>query len=763
MSAKANVLGFDRVHQPLAKGLIPVTAPATNSTTTHATTSTLPKALPQLLALPLIWSLTSCQTIRSIYSPKESAALSSMPVFEHDIQFALKPFNSCKELATNLRDSLVKGINAKLEKRAEQYDPKNPDRGMILPMATEATSVGGQAKTSQGSSQDFTKTNNQVAGVEEGDVVVTDGQVIYQAVDHEVRRYKVDRSGNSERLEPIVLDKNRNIHALALTRETPHRLVVVATFNPDQPEQSIQPVFHRHGGTFQMPIGQTAVAVYNLEGGSDTVAAEPRLVDTYQFTGYFDQLRLTGHTLRVLSRSSVQIGGGVQTYVPNYDFKAKKHLTKDEYDAKTRAAIASNLRQVHKTSDSALLSGGYTYTGNRGDKTIAVRQTTEDCKRIYSNARKLGLYQQFTDVMSIDLSDGDVREDKFLLDSSESYFTGDTLYLTRHGYRGAQGDEADQEAKNDASADANERLSAGRDPNFTTIHKLSYDRLKSSHQGSVTIPGSMLNRYSMSEYDTVLRVAVTENRPKFADGALEDADKSTRPQPAWESESYVYTLGDDANGKISVLGRVGGLGKNERIYAVRYFGEKGYVVTFRKTDPLYTLDLSDPTEPKVIGELKIPGFSTYMHGIGNGRLLAIGKDADLTGRVRGVKVSLFDVSDFSAPRLASELVLAENSYSEATYNPKAFNWNALRSFLAIPMSYWYAYGKGRRNGDKIIGVMVDNDKLVRADDFAFARDPAAKQDWLRMKRAIMVGDALYTITEYGVKGYHYQKGEQADN
>lgn len=762
--------------------------------------SPLLSAKPQLAMFKLaalcgvVFFVAGCKHLSWLSSQSEAEvkaakSLSSMPVFHHDIQYVLRPFESCKQLSTSLREELVKGINADLKQTADDYDPNNPDRGMIVPMATEAVSKAGPREGAY-NNQDFTKTNNQVEGVEEGDVVATDGKLIYQAFQNEVRRYRVNDSGQSERLTPLVLAKEHYIHAIALTRRAPHRLIVVSTFHTPLEGSGNgsgrAEIGLPYGRSFRMPDSKTLVAIYDLGDGatsSETMVKEPRLEDSYQFAGQFDQLRLKGTMLRVLAKSSLRLGGGVQTYVPNYDFKAKKYLSKDEYIAKTRAAIASNLSQVYKTTDSELLSGGYSYSGTKGVRLIPVRQTTDDCKRIYSNSRKLGLYKQFTDVMSIDLSTRTVQQDKFLIDSSDSYFTGANLYLTHHSYQASPEDKSDndlEEAKAEAKADHNERLAEGTDPNFTTVHKLAFTGLKSKHYGSVSVPGSMLDRYSMSEHNDVLRLAVTENRPRYTDRPSIEADdseqagtsSSTSDQqtavspnnaPEWESESFVYTIGKDIDGKLKVLGRVGGLGKNERIYSVRYFGDKGYVVTFRKTDPLYTLDLSDPREPQVIGELKIPGFSTYMHGIGDGQLLAIGKDADLEGRVRGVKVSLFDVSDFAAPRLASELILAENTHSEATYNPKAFNWSAPRNFLAIPMSYWYTYGATRRNGDKIIGVLVNDGKLERADDFSFARDPEQKQRWLHMKRSLMVGDALYTITEFGVKGYHYLQGKQPAN
>ena len=116
---------------------------------------------------------------------------------------------------------------------------------------------------------------------------------------------------------------------------------------------------------------------------------------------------------------------------------------------------------------------------------------------------------------------------------------------------------------------------------------------------------------------------------------------------------------------------MGGLGRDERIYSVRFIGPVGYVVTFRQTDPLYTLDLSDPAAPKVTGELKITGYSAYLHPAGEGRLIGIGQEASEQGRVQGMQVSLFDVSDLSRPNRLAQYHVTHAS-SEAEFDPHAF-------------------------------------------------------------------------------------------
>ncbi|TDT17754.1 putative secreted protein with C-terminal beta-propeller domain [Ilumatobacter fluminis] len=172
----------------------------------------------------------------------------------------------------------------------------------------------------------------------------------------------------------------------------------------------------------------------------------------------------------------------------------------------------------------------------------------------------------------------------------------------------------------------------------TGIHLFDLDGASATYEASTDVPGRVLNQFSMSEYDGILRVAVTSG---------------------WwnESSSAVFALrrSGDSFERISAVGE---LGPGERIYAVRHVGELSYVVTFRETDPLYVVDFADPLRPVLRGELKIPGFSTYLHPLGNGRLLGVGRDADPdTGEVIGSQLSLFDVADPDRPTRTSQIEL----------------------------------------------------------------------------------------------------------
>ncbi len=186
--------------------------------------------------------------------------------------------------------------------------------------------------------------------------------------------------------------------------------------------------------------------------------------------------------------------------------------------------------------------------------------------------------------------------------------------------------------------------------------------------------GWIKDSYSLSEHADHLRVVTSE--------ALFDSATDR-----WVTSHRLSVLRDDAAGELVQTGGVSGFGENESVRAVRLLGERGFVVTFRQIDPLFGFDLSDPNRPRLLGELEIPGFSTYMHPLGDDHLLTIGRGGDLTD----MQLQLFDVSDLAAPRLVHRHTIdvpKGYSWSAAQYDPHAFTYLESQGLLAIPLSTW---------------------------------------------------------------------------
>jgi uncharacterized secreted protein with C-terminal beta-propeller domain len=195
----------------------------------------------------------------------------------------------------------------------------------------------------------------------------------------------------------------------------------------------------------------------------------------------------------------------------------------------------------------------------------------------------------------------------------------------------------------------------------TDIHAFDLtDRTGTSYVASGDVDGWLLSRWAISEYDGLLRVATTRGSQW---GVNADAP---------ETDAAVTVLAEHGD-HLEAIGSVGGLGEGEQVRAVRWFGDVATVVTFRQTDPLYTVDLADPTQPRVLGELKVPGYSAYLHPLGDGLLLGVGQDATAEGRVLGTQVSTFDLSDLAAPK-AVDTVMEPRSYSEVEHDSRQFTY-----------------------------------------------------------------------------------------
>ena len=248
---------------------------------------------------------------------------------------------------------------------------------------------------------------------------------------------------------------------------------------------------------------------------------------------------------------------------------------------------------------------------------------------------------------------------------------------------------------------------------------------KTSYLGTGSVPGYVLGRWALSNHEGTLRVATTR-------------------QPPWDSNtgstsSMVVKL-EERDGALVETGRVGGLGRTEQIRAVRYFGDIAAVVTFRQTDPLYLLDLSG--KPKVLGELKIPGFSTYLHPIGDGLVLGVGQDADNDGMVSGMQVSVFDISDLSNPRRVDRLRLG-SGYSPALDDSRAFTYDPGRRLATFAFN---AYDPATKAGETsaALGITVAEDGSLRET----GRMPIAGGSW--SARVLLDGDRLFAVGDAGV-------------
>jgi hypothetical protein len=265
-----------------------------------------------------------------------------------------------------------------------------------------------------------------------------------------------------------------------------------------------------------------------------------------------------------------------------------------------------------------------------------------------------------------------------------------------------------------------------------------------------SVPGYLIDQYALSEWQGYLRVATTTGTSwALADG---------QPANAQASSSAVYVLSTKGPA-MRLVGQVSGLGPMERIYSVRFMGPVGYVVTFRQTDPLYTVDLSDPAQPRVRGSVALTGYSAYLHPVSDTQLIGIGRQADAMGHVGGTQVSLFDVSDLTAPTRLATFALA-GATSGAEFDPHAFLYWPGANLMVVPLQMTGAIGVGvpgettSSPGGLQSGALVLRVGGSSITEAGFITQPDAATTTgysgpLPIERSLVIGQTLWTISAAG--------------
>jgi len=428
-----------------------------------------------------------------------------------------------------------------------------------------------------------------------------------------------------------------------------------------------------------------------LTGVDLTDLAAPKLTETVHITGSYVSARVVGGKARVV------VSSDTATDLPFlYPSISGDKASED-------AAVAANQRVIDNAGIERWVP---TYrTGSALTTEVLAKPPTPlvDC----ANARHPTEFAGFgmVSVVSLDVAAGSVTP----VDTVGVVATADKVYATpEHLYMSTTRVAAPEYDGTTPGTTVGTVLPGPSTPNpaesvRTAIHKFAVPVSgRPEYRASGELTGVLLNDFALSEHDGVLRAATTH-------ASLYGTTMA---------ESYVTTFREDG-GALKQLGQVGGLGRNEQIQSVRFVGTVGYVVTFRQIDPLYTIDLADPVSPKVAGELKLLGYSAYLHPVGPGRLLGIGQDATAQGQTLGTKISLFDVADPATPKeLSTTTVPMSSSIVEQDY--RAFLWWGPTSLAMVP-----------------VRQAVGTDPLVGAIGFRIEADAPAAAEVGRVVNPIM--------------------------
>lgn len=596
--------------------------------------------------------------------------------------------------------------------------------------AAGAPEAGGE-----GQAPEFSGTNVQEAGVDELDFVKTDGRFLYVARSRSVLIYDTDLTLLSE------IELGGWAQSLLLEGD---RLVVLTA--PDELAVRPEGVPERYGR-----MGRTRFEIYDVAD-----RAQPALLRSTEVEGGLVAARLTGGAVRAVVHFDgawgIQWdlpgggGGGISgggsggaepgeptepvepqpepVPVPDEGMQARRDAQEVDYEAAWRAAVEGttladwvpyriDLIGENQTAGPIAACTGFHRPGERGGHGV-------------------------TAVVSIDLDRLDViaSDPAVVTAPGVVYASQDSLYIATINHAGwlvgggdvavaapdvIEGGATTEGIESRASAQV-----AEAERQATQIHKLSIEdgAAPATYQGSGRVFGTPLNQFSLSEHAQHLRIGTTEDTPEGP-------------------TNHLFVLGAGGETGLQVTGQVNDLAASERIYAMRFLGERGFMVTFRQVDPLFTFDLSDPTNPRQVGELKIPGFSTYLHPFGAEHLIGLGQAATEEGQVTGMQLSLFDVSDLALPTQAHTFDLG-SGWSEALYDHHAFTFWAPESIALLPVDRWD--GEAQHAGLDIIRVDAATgfaaDGFVSHESLGFGR--------IAVRRSIVIGDTLVTLSEAGI-------------
>jgi hypothetical protein len=255
--------------------------------------------------------------------------------------------------------------------------------------------------------------------------------------------------------------------------------------------------------------------------------------------------------------------------------------------------------------------------------------------------------------------------------------------------------------------------------------------------GSGSVPGTLTGQYAMSEYDGYLRVATTVGEPT-------PAPVDGEPVPARISDNMLSVL-QAQNGALVSVGTLSGLGEGEKIYSVRFMGDLGYVVTYNQTDPLYVLDLSNPAQPALAGQVSLSGYSSLLQPLSTSLLLGVGRSVDQQLRTQGLQVEVFDVADPAQPALVSQQELGEGAGSAAEYDPHALLWWPQASLLVMPVDDYSGSGPSSAADVWSVGPSGHLDQVG-----TLSQPGSGSGGYPEIERAVVVGSDIYTLSEQGV-------------
>lgn len=686
------------------------------------------------LRVALLVGLAGCSSDREGYVPEYQVG---------SLGANLTHTQSCGELLDGFQ---ADGL-AKIEMETANYlrwyvdeeEGQSYARGGDLDAGAAESAAPANDSSSKSAPENYSETNTQVEGVDEADIVKTDGTHIY--VLNGSKLYVV----KSWPAEETALQRGVDIEGYTHDMFVSDGVAVVFSSVGDPnfvPPADCPSEFDYQNYRYECYSNENFTKATIVEG----LQSSPRVVR---------ELYLEGH-YRSSRRHESQVRAILNNWNSYYSWNLPQFWDyiqdiQDTYwRAETRSeALKDEMRaRIFEWRDDAMAAMEATsledWTTRRYEKKDGVLYGfAPDCSGYFLNGPGLVDYG-LTEVAGFDLARPEAQPSQDVIQgyAHEVYANAESMIITQWDYSSWYR----------AYLEDEDYMTTG-----TLVHRFELQSAaRAQYQGSAAVEGTIADQFSIDETDGVLRLALTRTSwPLRWDEGLER-----------RQDNAVVTLAPQGD-RLVKLGSTPPLAPDESIQSARFLGDKAYVVTFRQVDPLFAIDLSDPTNPKVLGELKIPGFSTYMHPLDGDHLLTIGFDADEeTGRRNGLALQIFNIADPTAPALKHKHVFEDDQwgYSEAAWNHKAFTFYDHLGMLAFP---YMAYGSGWDDFRSSLEVFhvdpvsgfskrgsVDHSNLVQSTCIGF------EEEWQRqncvynygqVRRGVFIEDFVYSISYGGIE------------
>lgn len=667
----------------------------------------------------------------------------------------IKKFANVEELRQFMNQRQAYGRGGGQEMMA--LDASLPTGAVAKSMAPTA-----QGGDSANSTITYTETNNQVKGVEEPDIVKTNGQLLFYARNNSVEIIQSYPATSSAILASLKFDGPvGNIFIYN------NKLAVYGTpfnFKPISPSdtgnatgtQAVAPDSGSMGKIAAMPMiwqnnNFTYLKIYNLDQPQN-----PQIETDLTFEGSASNARLIDNYLYLLTNKyTYDLAGGdiiPRLYKNGGEIAQSAFPSIRYFDLPYQSFSFTSVNAIDlKEKDSTPTREIFLMAGNEN-----IFASTENLYITYTNyLNEHNLLVNKTRELIFDRLPPKDQEvirqidalDEAILNKDEKL---SKIYVLIMRYSSslteAEQKQIGEEVKNAIKAEHPQL----RDELVSTqIHKIKLEGLALTYQNQAQVPGRLLNQFSMDESEGNLRLATTRDQTwsQILDNQQIDSDNA------------VYVLDQD----LKIMGSLNNLAPKERIYSARFINDRAYLVTFVQTDPLFVIDLKNPSAPKVLGELKIPGFSNYLHPIDGNTLLGLGKDTK-TNEWGGVvptnlKLALFDVSDPTAPKILDQKTIGgEGSDSAALYDHKAFLFDPSTKTLALPVGLTsneknqFGYAELIFNGSIILKIADSKFQDLGRINHQVGNDSSNGFDYSKaVRRNLIIEGNIYSLSQNFLK------------